>query len=553
MSIETNHNLTNTEVNARISDIEYGERGERIATIVDNITIKQVPVSLEAAEKLVDTLSKYNGATQAEVAAHPEIKEKIGPDFIDDLDEVANLGINNWRLTKEERADWQAVRGTRASKSILLPPRMLSLMETLSSEDGTDTTAEKVSRLRAQASKRLELHNAIVEKYGEYVEPEAQNASTGRRVVRDTGKSPYATGDGMITITEKATPTESGGTVTSGTGSEGKSRRATRPATSLAAAELKDTDNIDEAKTGRGNTHRRDGISDLITLDKSGRARYESGVSKGKNNATRNIKGRFMTTHELDVIESQQDVIRDGLDQREAGTASSVAKNKKAKNLEMPESYGNPDDWNTRSNKEKRTIIKTAKIIEAQEAEQVTTVDTRKRRLAKDLGHRAAAAATTGMSVVGSRIAKGLEYYQDVEKGKRRKITLAVIAGATALAGLGIAYVATKNGTSVSGNRLQELMQNKPHDVAAKKAALDELQQKPLGDMNTGAAIEKAHTIKLHSGDTIWGESKENLMLHGNRHPNNAQVTEEMHRVMKLNHINEAQARGLDVGTKIKL
>ena len=55
-------------------------------------------------------------------------------------------------------------------------------------------------------------------------------------------------------------------------------------------------------------THKRDGIADLVKLDKTGRARYESGLKKG-----RNIKGRFMTKHELDLIEDHQELIRGGI------------------------------------------------------------------------------------------------------------------------------------------------------------------------------------------------------------------------------------------------
>ena len=76
---------------------------------------------------------------------------------------------------------------------------------------------------------------------------------------------------------------------------------------------------------GPGISHKRDAIADLVSLDATGRARYNSGVAVKRDadgntivgGKTRSLKKNFITKHELDTIEAFQDVIRGGLAQRQ--------------------------------------------------------------------------------------------------------------------------------------------------------------------------------------------------------------------------------------------
>lgn len=70
---------------------------------------------------------------------------------------------------------------------------------------------------------------------------------------------------------------------------------------------------------------KRDGIKDLVKLDARGRAHYESGVKIVDKQAVAKLAGKFMSKHELELIEFHQNTIRDGLALR--GTPDTAADN----------------------------------------------------------------------------------------------------------------------------------------------------------------------------------------------------------------------------------
>ena len=139
------------------------------------------------------------------------------------------------RLDEETRAKLQAVIDTPASKSILYPPEMQDLMKVLPTNDqGERTRAGEVIAIRKYANAQL---NGGAESTLDVAEADKLVTKT-RRVVRAAGSSPYASGDGMISISHEPAEIERGGTVTSAVGSNGKSRRAHRAEASLPVADL---------------------------------------------------------------------------------------------------------------------------------------------------------------------------------------------------------------------------------------------------------------------------------------------------------------------------
>jgi len=81
------------------------------------------------------------------------------------------------------------------------------------------------------------------------------------------------------------------------------------------------------ANGGKGHPKRstkRDDIADLVTLDTSGRARYESGSKIVDKKAVAKLAGKIMSKHELELITEHQAKIRQGV---EALHQSTVVKN----------------------------------------------------------------------------------------------------------------------------------------------------------------------------------------------------------------------------------
>jgi hypothetical protein len=244
MSIESQpiQPISDEEVNNRIATMEQHiaqpNRGEQIASLIDEVTMKQVPASLEIAEEVAKLLTAEDALVGQEIKANPDLKAGIGKDILDDLRQTAEKGVDNWRLTTEDRATWANVIGSSPNR---LSPKMRNFMDSLSPEDKQETDIQKFARLKRQAHDRLSLDAAISDKYDQ--KPQAKTEHS-RRATRPAGASPYATGDGMISVTESDTVVPSG-VVRSGKGVEGQSRRATRAAATIEPAAYTEAKNDD--------------------------------------------------------------------------------------------------------------------------------------------------------------------------------------------------------------------------------------------------------------------------------------------------------------------
>ncbi len=163
-----------------------------IAETVDNIDTKIVPASLKDAENYVEGLAEFDDRVRTELAEHTDLKAETDQEIVADLHDRSLKGLDNWRMTPKERSEWALVVGTATAKH--LSPKMQSIMESLSSEDGKQSTQQKLAVLKKQAHDRLQLDSAIVEKYGnddlprDIVEAPRKGVSHRRDAIADVVK-----------------------------------------------------------------------------------------------------------------------------------------------------------------------------------------------------------------------------------------------------------------------------------------------------------------------------------------------------------------------------
>lgn len=243
-----------------------------------------------------------------------------------------------------------------------------------------------------------------------------------------------------------------------------------------------------EANRGRNASHKRDVIGDLVKLDTTGRAHYQSGAVEHVRDQdgqavqqadgsfkTRRIGGHFMTKHELDMIESNQDVIRDGLADRWAiGTEeltkpdgfSAAAWNKltdderqRAANLwqamtddEKAQAFAPTADFQNpvaQMNDETRQVY----FDNARQAEQTTSGEapavrqTLLQRIKRGFKH-AGRQLYLAPQHVRNAVSKAGDYLADQEKGRRRGIA----AGVVGVVAVGAAYYGMKYGGDLFGH-----------------------------------------------------------------------------------------------------
>lgn len=445
------------------------------------------------------------------------------------------------RLSDQERAALQAVMDTRPSKSVLLPEDMQERMKTLPTNDeGERTEAGEVIAIRKYASEKLRQDDARKAESATDAPLDthqtAEPAPKKRRAAHTAGPSPYATGDGMIQAAEPRV-IEKGGTITSGSGATGKSRRATREATSLTSPDSYATE-YEQRVYSNGSKH-------FWTTDKNGKKHHISASSiladfghagdfQGKAPKAKTEPQVTTTPNSVNSLERDDEV------------------------LEMPASYNDKKAWNKKTPAEKRKTIELAEALAAEDAtlaaaENTESAPVSKREAVKNLGHLAAAKAMVGLN-------KTLEFYGNKEKGKRRIV--GSVLGALAMVGVGVVvHELTKHGASVptpggasNGNTLAELAQNKPHDVAGKQAALHEIAA-------ANRATEKAHqhitealpTYNARTGAGTVDHLVADQVSHLGRHMTEAQHHALTQQTLHLNGLSWEDARHLPVGYHVHM
>jgi hypothetical protein len=191
------------------------------------------------------------------------------------------------------------------------------------------------------------------------------------------------------------------------------------------------------------------------------------------------------------------------------------------------------DLWNAETPERQAKLLADAKADpesapEPAEQKLVTPEDTKPRTLRKRFND---VLAWASARVGAAGYAKTKEYFNDEEKGDRRKRVAAVVLGAGAL--LGVAYTAHKFGHH-SGS---EIALTAPGTAAAQDIAPHiTIQPEHVEHMKT-----------LQSGHNIWNDARDILHRHGleaNRH--NTDILKD--HILHSNHLSEAQAHDLPVG-----
>jgi hypothetical protein len=477
-------------------------------------------------------------------------------------------------LNDENRAMLQAALDTPSSQPLLLPKEIRVVMKKgNTNEEGSATTMGNVIPIRKYADKNLE--------HGSTSEIAAPRKP--RRATRDTGPSPYATGDGMI-IPAESSKVEPSGSVRVGTGAVDVSHRAIRGAKKLPKI---DVNNYEP----RGTTHRRDDIEDLIALDKTGRARYESGVDK----KGRNIKGRFITTHELDMIAANQAVIRDGLAGRNKTNLPAAPEDSpKTAKLEQPAEYQG-DDWDSRSEEHRKIIAEhyaknASKTVKAELAidqtleqrtfggwtkEQEAAIEYLKRPLpagqkrtllrtiakyakktdnvdtpvaieqpAEYQGDDWDSRSEEHRKIIAEHYAKNAKPEARVITISMKKILAATVAGALVL------------GAAI-GSRTEHGADTPVRAAETHAQPVEDPIVKPVVKVVT-AKHEKKHvdpaSVRLNAGDNPWHEAEIVLGRQGINHPTDLQIAQLTNHLRAINgHMTEEQAKHLPVGYTLKL
>jgi hypothetical protein len=430
--------------------------------------------------------------------------------------------------------------------------------------------------------------------------------ANARRATSAAGPSPYSTGDGMLTAAP-GQKVEGGGYVISGQNDAGTARRATRPVTTIGETEAyvgrHESGAVDDAATeyagrhraSKNLTHKRDGIADLVTLDKSGRARYESGVKKG-----RSIKGRFMTRHELDLIEDNQELIREGmvnraaakeaaavtapqthdfsrrtadmdqatrdavfanLRQAEAGTSPSSVAPELARPAQLSEKAwaAIKDDPAAQQRAVELYATKEAENKDLKRPERISEStwdklnDEERQRATERLANKPAESKAFWKRVLG-RIAKTDENGRTEIKLSRRKVVATAVTGALAVAAL-FASSMPKDGEvqakapQTVGNQVSP--ENNPGLVQAPAKKVEAGAKKIVHKVVHEAA---PHTVTFKKGDTIWHTAEMELKKQGVNHATPAQIDGLSDHLRAINgHMTEKQAKNLLVGYKLKV
>ena len=214
---------------------------------------------------------------------------EVNADDVKQLREYANLGIGAFNVSNiEERNAYRAA--TKMTQfSELSNAHQNEAYELRTEAEMNEDPAITLDRFQEATKHRLTLSAQV------YKQLNTEEKAAETQTKKSKGSKPV--------ITETIATTEP--TLEKSAGA--KKAKFTTEAKPAAETEEK-TIPTQTARRTRAASHLRDSIKDLVQLDSTGRAHYESGVdAKGKK-----LAGRFMTKHELDILQDQQELIRGG-------------------------------------------------------------------------------------------------------------------------------------------------------------------------------------------------------------------------------------------------
>ena len=512
----------------------------RMAESIDDVEREVVPQSVEEARKIIDDMKNVVKITQETFKVDPSLQKHANRETLDDFAATADKGLDNWRLTDHERAQWAEVNGLTGPSRLSAAWR--NLMNSLSPEGSNETDQQKFARLKKQAHDRLRLDEAIVKETAAAeptktpevdepaVKPQDELAPKYTRAMWEKmNKSERARAHQDMDRRQKLwleqqrpedIPTEAWAHLSDAV----KNRIVDQVATEAETADWVEAnqpkmiaDPVWKKMSPELKRELVDGMFDRAAAENEAWEARRPEDIPAEAWARVSHQGKIQVLHQIENETSLDD--------------------RRPRDIK-------PKAWAQISTEGKRRILDQIEAEEqaaqAAKAEQKTKASLWQRLRGK-VAERLR--ATTSVNKDG------------VREVSIRKRTVAAILGAALAVG---AVVTASNelsdntssaqttAVSESGSR-NALAESDPRAESVK-------QMQTLGRKAVHKVVAAPAEVTLKKGDTIWHEAEVQLKKQGNNHPTNAQIDRLSDHLRSINgHMSEAQARELPVGYHLKL
>ncbi len=484
------------------------ETDRKLADILE-ATHQFVPDDVPQAEVIGSRLSSLYG----NISTHPDVGT-LNADLIDELKGVAEKGPLIWKLNHDERALWAGVAGTGTYKRL---PR--AVQQWTEAKFGSDMTKIDLLReARDEAHKRLNLDDALSDKYGE----------------------------------------------TETTGSQVKSTELV-PAGEILDGELEDTEpaideiviDDDSKELVTTNDKPEHLLQDIVGFSANGRARRGTGKSFNDH--------KFMSKYELEQVEAHAGQIREGLGKHERLIGIMALDSR---------GLGHRANGQIMSREEVKALNaeRRAGLIAEQKAEAALGVPAPTEEDVNNGGQgrwaRLKGWASKKKAELYTFAGNPVNYLKErrSEASPEKKLMTDVLTGALALGAVGVTlYLIGKHGQGAelaqhhaplngdSGLAQHYAPLNGGSANAAEHVQALAATGAPKPPHVTYAPSE--HIVTLTRGDNPWAESHTYLQSLGLKNPTNAQIAAVDAETMRLNGINVAagQDHALPAGFQLHM
>lgn len=241
------------------TDQQHAGSDERLANALETIDTV-IPSSIEDAEFYAQGLNHLKELVDSE-------NERFSEDLVEELHDKAAKGVDNWRLSTDERSHWSLVQGARTMKDV--PAYLQSWAERTVPESAT-TKIAKLAYLKEEAGKRLKLDDELAEQ-----DSDAMDVPTEAPTNEQSTASDEAIHDDLSDIVKFS--------------KDGRARRENGKFISKSQLEQIEA-HADQIREGMGKHERAIG---LVELDSRGLAHRENGQIMSKEEiAELNAQGR---------------------------------------------------------------------------------------------------------------------------------------------------------------------------------------------------------------------------------------------------------------------
>lgn len=297
---------------------------DKIAEL-NRFTQVYVPESPAKAREYIDHLQGIASHVRKSDAGYEAFGHEVEDGLAEELLGAASQGTDYWNLSDEGKKIAGQIVQTRSYGKLPVELRADVRSQKLSD---TETNSAAFERYKQKAAARLKLSEALDAEYAQsqavaapQTDHAQENVKTKSRPGQVGGVKSKGLSHLLATDEDLPQPGELGKeadrllkelrrTSHDTPAQTGTSESAGTPATSAA-------EEAPQSKASPKASQRRAGIKDLVSLDGNGRAHYTSGVKVVDGQAVGKLNGKFMTKHELDMIEAHADQIREGAKERE--------------------------------------------------------------------------------------------------------------------------------------------------------------------------------------------------------------------------------------------